>query len=94
MAETIYAQGLYFNKKFDRAPAYVLGSISINPKKFIDWVNTQTPDSYGYVKLQVKEGKDGKPYVCLDTYKKQPSPSQKPETIEYPDTGEDGELPF
>jgi hypothetical protein len=61
------------------------------------WLKVQTPDSYGYVKLTIKESRDGKPYVALDTYQKgQAKVASKPvETIDYPEEETDiNSIPF
>jgi hypothetical protein len=64
-----YAEGIFFNKKPVNAPEWVLGSISIIPEKFSSWLEQQVPDEKGYIRLQIKEGRE-KPYIELDTYKR------------------------
>lgn len=71
MADIEFAQGLYFNLPHERAPDFVLGGLAINPQKFIRWLEEQQPDDKGYVKLTVKRGREGKPYIALDTYKRE-----------------------
>ncbi len=70
MADKIYAKGIYFNEKNEKAPDFVLGSISID----LDIFDIDTLREYAngkYVRLQVLMGKE-KPYVVVDTYKKEP----------------------
>ncbi len=68
--EKIYPKGLWFNEKNLKQPDFVIGSISISKKMFIDWLNGQEEDEKGYIHLQVLQGKENKPYVVLDTYKR------------------------
>jgi len=71
--DTIFADGLKFFEKHHDAPDFVIGTISIMPKQFVDWLraNHKAMDEKGYIKLQVLMGKKGYPYVKLDTYKKE-----------------------
>lgn len=64
-----YASGLYFNDPHANAPDFVIGKISVNVDKFIPWLENQIPSEKRYVNLSVKRGRDGKPYVELDTWK-------------------------
>lgn len=69
MTNNKYVDGAWFNKPHQNAPDFVLGGISYHKEKFLEWLQAQTPDEKGYVKTQVKAGKDtGKPYMELDTY--------------------------
>lgn len=67
--EKTYADGIFFNKKHEKAPDFVLGSLSLIPEKFASWLEQQVPDEKGYIRLQIKEGRE-KPYIELDTYKR------------------------
>jgi hypothetical protein len=69
MAEKIYANGIFFNPKHEKQPDFVLGSLSIVKDKFAEWLATQETDSRGYVRLQILNGREGKPYLTVDTYK-------------------------
>lgn len=69
MPEKTYSEGIFFNKKHPNAPDFVLGSLSIIPEKFVSWLEQQVPDEKGYIRLQIKEGRE-KPYIELDTYKR------------------------
>lgn len=72
-----YPSGFYYNTPHPNAPDFVLASMSIRPDVFIEWLKEQTPNEHGYVRLTAKRGKEDKPYVVLDTYKKtQQSASQ------------------
>lgn len=66
-------QGISFFSPNEKAPDFIIGRISINPERFISYLNTLTPDTKGYIGFDVKMSKAGKPYVALDTYKKSDS---------------------
>ena len=69
MSEIEFANGIYFNEPHENAPDFVLGSISVKPDKFAEWLAQQTPNDKGYVRLKVNMSKVGKPYVALDDWK-------------------------
>lgn len=69
MNDTPLPQGISFFPPRQKAPDFVIGSISINPEKFIQYLNEQERDEKGYVKFNVQNSKAGKPYVSLDTWK-------------------------
>ena len=75
MSEKVLASGIYFNERNPKAPDWVLGRISVNAGKFIDWLNDQTPNERNYVNMQILMSKAGKPYIVLDDYQK-PQQSQ------------------
>lgn len=66
--EKQYAKGIYFNEKHQNAPEWVIGSLSIKPVEFLEWLDTQQANESGYIKLDVKQGKE-KPYIELNTWK-------------------------
>lgn len=78
MAEKVFADGIYFYKKRESAPDFVIGTISFHPERFVEWIGRQEKDERGYIRLSVLDGKDGKPYIQLDTWK--PSIKLEPET--------------
>lgn len=83
-----FAEGIYFNQPHEKAPDFVLGGIAVKPEVFSAWLERQTPNDHGYVRLKVNIGRNsGKPYVALDDYK------PKKETA---DTGWDSsdDIPF
>ena len=69
MSDIVFADGIFFNERRDNAPDYVLGSISIKPEELSKWLGSQKTDAKGYVRLQIKRSKNGKPYVALDSWK-------------------------
>lgn len=63
-----YPSGFFYNIPREGAPDFVKGSAAIRPDVFIEWLKEQKTDDKGYVRLQFKQGKEGKGYATLDTY--------------------------
>lgn len=78
MTERIYTKGIFFNRKHPKQPEFVLGSLSIIKDQFIEWLDAQEADARGYVRLQILNGKEDKPYLTVDTYK--PTPKEDDST--------------
>jgi hypothetical protein len=66
----IYPVGLYYDNPREGAPEFVLGRMSIKREEFIKWLEMQTPNDKGYINFDVLQGRENKPYVCLNVYKK------------------------
>jgi hypothetical protein len=66
MTDKIFASGLIFKMK-EKAPDYVKGSLSIKVDEFIDFLKAN--ESKGWVNIDLKVSKDGKPYAELNTWK-------------------------
>ena len=81
--ETIFAAGMYWNDPREQAPDYILGGISVNVQQFVQWAQQQEVSEKGYISLDVKRGRSGKPYVALNTWKpsnqQQQAPQQQPQ---------------
>lgn len=98
--EKIFAQGFLF-KRNDRAPDFVVGSLSIKLEEAIPFLEDH--EKNGWVNLSIKQSKGGKYYLDLDTFepkgdkpvskysKKAQEPSKPTESFD--DDDEDG-LPF
>lgn len=72
MADRIYAKWLYFNEKHEKAPDFVLGSISIKVDMLDELCKqAREHESNWYAKFDVLMGKE-KPSVAVNTYKKEP----------------------
>lgn len=87
--DIIYVDGLYSNEVSDKAPEFILGSLSIEPMKLATWLqaNQKLQNEKGYIKLVVKRSKStGKRYVSVDTWKKSeeqpPTPTEPQYTLE------------
>lgn len=88
MSDIEFANGFYFNEPNEKAPDFVLGSVSIKPQAFIDWLSEQTPSEKGYVRLAIKRSREGKIYASLDNWQ----PTQKPAPVSTFD--DDDSIPF
>ena len=65
--EKIYAKGL-FVKRNEKAPEFVVCSLSLKSDEFIQFLKENTNDK-GYVNLQVLKNKDkGTLYAVVDTF--------------------------
>jgi hypothetical protein len=66
-----FASGIWFNSPRDKAPAFVVGNISIAPESFLNWLKQQKPNAKGYISLDILLSKEGKPYIALNEYQKE-----------------------
>jgi hypothetical protein len=65
--EKIFADGFSFKYPSDKAPQFVIGKLSVkvdDAKAFLE-----KHQDGGWVNLEIKEAKNGKPYVELSTFK-------------------------
>ena len=60
--------GLYFNKKHENAPDFVLGSISINKGMFQNFIEDLGTNKDGYCKFDMLKSKKGKIYFTVNDY--------------------------
>ena len=95
--EKIFANGMMFRPPSPKAPAFILGGLSIKVDEFIAFLQEHNTNS-GWVNIDIKESKGGKWYCELNTYKpERPNLDKKEEepTIEYPeDEINPDDLPF
>ena len=66
----IFADGIRFDAPSLKAPEWIKGKISVNVKKFTDFMADHMTER-GWLVLDVKESKNGTIYIELNTYKKQ-----------------------
>lgn len=85
--DIIFADGIFYNDPHEKAPEFILGSLSINPAKFAPWLAEQRENSKGYVRLTIKRAKSGKPYLALDTWEPQATPQPPADDL-------DDDIPF
>ena len=96
--EKFYAKGL-FAKRNEKAPEFVVCSLSIKKDDFIQFLRENTNDK-GYVNLQVLKSREkGTIYAILDTFEPKtnttPTQEKKPVKNDYFQNGNsDGDLPF
>lgn len=70
MDNNIFADGMFWNDKHEKAPDFVNGSVSINVDKFVEWLKNQEKNEKGYVKIDLLTSREGdKKYFKLNTFK-------------------------
>jgi len=69
MSEVKFIDGLFVNPPHEKSPSFVKAGISIRREQFIEWLNKQAPNEKGYIRIQVKESREGKFYAALDDWK-------------------------
>lgn len=67
MGESIFASGIMFKLPRENAPDFVKGSLSIKLDDFNAWAKGKVEN--GWINLDLKVGKSGKPYVELNLWK-------------------------
>ena len=69
--DPVFPKGFTVFLPHEKAPDFVKCDISIEPKAFIDFLaaNREYMSEKGYFKITIKEGRDGKWYPQVDTYK-------------------------
>ena len=89
--EKIYPKGLFINAPREGAPDFVLGSLAIT-KDFITFLkdNQQYFNDKGYLRLNMLNGNENKPYVTVDTWGLDNVKSAEPEPLD----AQTGDLPF
>lgn len=71
MSETIFADGIFFDKPREGAPDFVKGRVSIKVEEAVKFLETHKSEK-GYVSLDLLKSKEGgKLYFKLNTYKKE-----------------------
>lgn len=92
MSNNVYPKGVSFFPKKPNAPSWVIGSLIITPRQFIDWIKENPDfltdsDKYGkQLKLTLTEKG-----VQVDTYKPEKK-QDKPKSMGYGEN--DDSLPF
>jgi len=84
-----FVNGLYFKPKNEKAPDFVLGSISIKPADLMTWLTSKQGEDW--VNIDIKESKAGKVYCAVSTWK----PNEQPPAQAAPQQdGFDSDVPF
>ena len=98
MNDKVFAEGIYFNERNSKTPAWLLGSLSIKKELFIKFLEEQNAVN-GYVNLDIKRSAKGKVYIDLNTFQPKKQSVSADELNEMfngevvnPDTGE--KIPF
>ena len=92
-----YVKGV-FVKRNEKAPAFVVCSLSIKSDEFVQFLKENTNDK-GYVNLQVLKSREkGTLYAVLDTFEPKttatPAPAKKVANNDPFQNGNSGDLPF
>jgi hypothetical protein len=66
--EKIFADGMMFKRKNEKAPAFVKGHVSVKVEDFTKFI-ARHKDAKGWVNLDLKESQGGKLYFELNTWK-------------------------
>ena len=77
--ETIVVDGMIFKKPSESAPSFVKGKLSIKIEDFAKFVKAHAVD--GWLNIDLKEGKSGKYYAQLDTWKPTKQKEKEEETV-------------
>ena len=88
--EIIFTEGMYFNEPSEKAPDFIKGSLSIEPKQFTDWLRKNYNKDEKYIRIDLKISKAGKAYSCLSTFKPNQggqSPNNAPQGQQSPSQG-------
>ena len=67
MSDKIFSEGIYFDRPREGAPEFVRGKLSIKVDTAVAFL-TKHKNEKGYVNLDLKESKQGKLYLELNTY--------------------------
>lgn len=71
--DPIFADGIMFQRPPENAPKWVKGKVSVNLKKFVDFLRDQRDagnvSSKGWVNLDLKESKNRTLYFQVNTWK-------------------------
>jgi len=63
-----FPKHVYFNFPHENAPEFVIGKIRMSKFEFMAWLQDQPVNNKGCVDLDVLMGKNGKPYLAIDSY--------------------------
>lgn len=69
MGNKIFADGIRFEKRPEKAPEWIKGRVSFKVDDAIGFLEKYKNDR-GWVNLDLKQSKDGKLYLELNTFKK------------------------
>jgi hypothetical protein len=95
MADKVYAEGLYGKEREGQKP-FVVGNMSIQKERFIEWLSGVAADDEGYVRLNVCRQKADalKWSVSLDTWKPREAQQEAPSAPASGGSEGEDSLPF
>ena len=85
--EKVFADGFSF-KRQENAPDFVVGRVSVKCDEAVAFMKTHQKN--GWLNLNIKYAKSGKPYMELDTWQ----PTNKAEAVQEPVAQASDVLPF
>ena len=92
MTDAKFIDGMRFKQPHENAPDFVKAYLSLNIPKLIAWLQAQKGV---WVNADLKESREGKLYVQVNTYKKGETKSHKPPAAPVRDDQfDDDPLPF
>jgi len=94
MSEIQWVGGLFVNKPHEKAPDFIKCNLSMKVTDLFEWLdkNQHLADDNGYIKVVVKESKQGKWYCCVDDFKPKAKEDVGVEIKKEPITDDD--IPF
>lgn len=94
MSDTQFIEGLNFKAPHPNAPDFVKAQGGMRREALIAWLQQQQGE---WVNFDVKEGRSGKWYACVNDYKREErAPSKPVKDCRQPDQGgfTDDDIPF
>lgn len=94
MTDAKFIDGLTAKQPHENAPDFVKASLSLNIPKLIAWLQAQESE---WVNADLKESREGKLYVQVNTYKKGETPKERkvPAQVRHASNFDDDDpLPF
>ena len=85
MSDNNLVDGLFYSEPRANAPDFVMGGVSIQKEKLMEWLVTAEVNEKGYVNLDILRSKAGKPYFKLNTWKPDPSKGSASSTTTLPE---------
>lgn len=83
--DTVFADGVYFNKKHENAPDFVKGGVGIEVDKFVAFLQKHRGED-GRVSLDLLQKKDKSGlYFKLNTYKPEKKQTVGDTSVQYPE---------
>lgn len=82
MTDKIFVDGVFFNPPREGAPDFVKGSLSVEPKRLIEFMsqNVQYRSDKGFFKFDILKSQKDTYYLAVNTWK----PEKKEERGEIP----------
>ena len=76
-----FPSGIFAKKPHQNAPAFVKAKISVKIKDAIEYLQGLSGE---YLNMDLKESKEGKMYLQIDTWKPNQQPAPEPSDLPFP----------